>query len=611
MRSRKNNSAGTQSDNDTESGPKGLAGRLDEHDALTVRAIIESGIQSLYQPVVDVARAEILGYECLSRGPDGHELEPPLQLFSEARDHGLLPSLETSCRGLAVERFVERQFEGKLFLNCDPHAFLDPEYPRGYTLARLQAANLDPEQVVVELTAHHFREDFGALREAMQHYRRLGMQTAIPDLGTGYNGLRLWSELHPDFVKLDPHFAQNIHQSHTKQSFVRALVQLCDELRTRLVLTGIETAAEAELLQELGVHLMQGFYFAHPKAGPASANLPIPGAGPRRRIQDFQQAIDLAHWVEPAAPNTQLGSLWRRFENEPQCQAIPVVDAGKALGFIERARVYELFAKPYGRALFSQKTARHFVAPESLLVDQHTLLSDLSRMITAEPDLQLRQHFIVLDCNNRYLGVGQARDLLRRMTEHRLRVARHANPLTHLPGNVPTNEHLEDLINRQRSFSIAYLDLDAFKPFNDTWGYHTGDQVILLVAQLLRERLRSRQHFIGHIGGDDFVVISTHHEPEPQLRLLQQTFVDRIRQLMTSSGLPDGDYQAPDRQGEYRHYSLPRVSIGIVHVDGTEGPQSMDELVPALTRAKHESKRLCGQGLYRSHWHPAGSQSHA
>ncbi len=578
-----------------------LQGRLDDHDALTVRAIIECGIRSLYQPIMDLANNDVLGYECLSRGPDGHVLEPPTELFTEAREQNLLPPLETTCRRLAIARFAQRNLVGRLFLNCDPHAFLHPEYPQGYTRDQLATAGMTPDNVVIELTATYFREDYSALRQAAEHYRHMGFNIAIADLGTSYSGLRLWSELEPDYVKLDPHFARDIDRSRVKKSFIRALVQICEDLRTQLIVTGVESATEAEMLSELQVQLMQGYYFASPAEHPAQAFPESARLSPRRRADDQQVAARLARWVEPVTPDDRLEDLWQRLELDPECQVLPLVKDDAPLGLIERSRVYELLAKPHGRDLFSQHTAERFLAPKSLMVYQNTLISDLSRMVTGDSEQQVRQHFIVRDEHGAYLGVGNARDLLRHMTEHRLRTARHANPLTHLPGNVPTNEHLQELVRQRASFSVAYIDIDDFKPFNDTWGYQLGDQVILTLAELLRERLRSRRFFIGHIGGDDFVVVSTHHNPEPQLRLMQTLFSERVKTVMASGDRPVGPYRASDRHGVEREYALPRVSVGIVHI-ASDYPSSLDDLTPALGQAKRGAKALGGQGLFRQTW---------
>src|SRR5690606_30122093 len=112
----------------------------------------------------------------------------------------------------------------------------------------------------------------------------------------------------------------------------------------------------------------------------------------------------------------------------------------------------------------------------------------------------------VLTAGGRFRGRGTLLDLLRHITRRRIAAARHANPLTQLPGNVAILRHLDQLLRDGRPFAVAHCDLDHFKPFNDTYGYARGDRIIRLLADTLRRELNDARDFLGHIGGDDFVV---------------------------------------------------------------------------------------------------------
>src|SRR5690606_35871576 len=114
--------------------------------------------------------------------------------------------------------------------------------------------------------------------------------------------------------------------------------------------------------------------------------------------------------------------------------------------------------------------------------------------------------FIITGTAGSYLGIGTSHDLLRELTEVQITAARHANPLTQLPGNVPVNLHIEFLLASEVSFCACYADLDNFKPFNDVFGYVHGDEIIQLTGQLLCAHASSGD-FVGHIGGDDFLVL--------------------------------------------------------------------------------------------------------
>ncbi|MFY0665341.1 MAG: EAL and GGDEF domain-containing protein [Natronospirillum sp.] len=566
-----------------------------------IEDIIATGVRSVYQPIVDVIHGEILGYEGLSRGPAGHPLESPLVLFSAAEDYGLLPELELTCRALSVSQFTHRGFQGKLFLNSNPHAFVDPHYPKGRTIEFLRNSSLTPDHIVIELTEKYLTEDYDVLKQALEHYRKMGFQTAIDDLGAGYNGLRLWSEIQPDYVKLDKHFVQGINSDPVKQAFARSVIQLCDQLRTTLIVEGVETPAELELLQDYGVQYVQGYVMARPDEMPVSPQHKLFSLAQQRKVHDLHLAEDLASWVRPVDPYTELGEVWLRLEREPGTHAFPVVTEGRPTGFIQRSRIYELFSKPYGRELFSHKPVYKFIAPHSLIVNRSTGLSALSQMVTSEDDLMARQYFIVVDDDRQYLGVGNTRDLLRKLTDIKLRSARHANPLTHMPGNVPTNEYIEELIRLQQPFQLAYVDIDHFKPFNDTFGYSLGDELILRLSQLLKERLRGRGQYLGHIGGDDFVVVSTHNDPLPQLRLMQQLYREAVRDIVVSAGHSPKPYRAMDRHGEERVFSLPTLSVGLLKVQAPM-PDKLDALGSALAKIKHQAKRLHGEGIATANW---------
>ncbi|WP_163004214.1 EAL domain-containing protein, partial [Pseudomonas viridiflava] len=90
-------------------------------------------------------------------------------------------------------------------------------HPPGRTLEMLRRYNIAPKNVVIELTEQMPTDDFDLLYNALHHYRDMGFSIALDDLGAGYSSLRLWSELRPDYVKIDRHFIDGIHQDAVKR----------------------------------------------------------------------------------------------------------------------------------------------------------------------------------------------------------------------------------------------------------------------------------------------------------------------------------------------------------------------------------------------------------
>ena len=107
--------------------------------------------------------------------------------------------------------------------------------------------------------------------------------------------------------------------------------------------------------------------------------------------------------------------------------------------------------------------------------------------------------------------------LLDHLAQFQVELAKGSNPLTGLPGNLAIEHEIERRIKKQIPSSLIYLDLDNFKVYNDVYGFGKGDQVILMTSNVLQQAIReagSSQDFIGHVGGDDFIVISKHEQAE-------------------------------------------------------------------------------------------------
>ncbi len=243
-----------------------------------------NGIRTHFQPVVDLRDGRILGYEALSRGPRGHDLARPDALFGAAEAAGCLVEMELYCQELAIQRFRQRGFAGRLFLNRHPQVLMAPDYPQGRTDAQIQAVGISPDDIVIELTEQHRTDDMALLVHALDYYRNRGYATALDDVGAGYNGLLAWTEVQPEFIKLDRHLLTGIAGHTVRQVLLQHLVSLCHCLGAELIVEGVETAADLAVLRQFNVPYAQGFFLAYPGSFPVGqgVNLPPLHGGPGR-----------------------------------------------------------------------------------------------------------------------------------------------------------------------------------------------------------------------------------------------------------------------------------------------------------------------------------------
>lgn len=160
-------------------------------------------------------------------------------------------------------------------------------------------------------------------------------------------------------------------------------------------------------------------------------------------------------------------------------------------------------------------------------------------------------------------------ELLARIKGHLRRASAQPvrSPLTGLPGNILLTEEIKYRLRSASSFAILYIDLDNFKAFNDTYGPARGDRVIRLVADLLNEVVQkygTGTDFIGHIGGDDFAVLTSPDMVHDLCVNLLGTFDERVRGLYDETDLERGYLLGVDRQGVPRRFPIISISIGVV-----------------------------------------------
>ena len=152
----------------------------------------------------------------------------------------------------------------------------------------------------------------------------------------------------------------------------------------------------------------------------------------------------------------------------------------------------------------------------------------------------------------------------------RVEVSSSLSPLTRLPGNLAIEAELRRRIEEGEPFAVLYLDLDNFKAFNDVYGFAHGDEAIQLIASTAVDVVHRRgtpQDFVGHIGGDDFIVVTLPDRSEEVAREVIDTFDRDIRKLYTAQDLRQGYIETRDRRGTLNRFPIMSLSIAIVSSD--------------------------------------------
>lgn len=194
---------------------------VDELDTI----IRHCALTTVFQPITDLTNSVVLGHEALIRGPQGSRLHAPLVLFEVAQRSGRLMELELLSRLCSLRSYAAASGERKVFLNISSQTLCDGNGAVNL-IAVLRELAIPHHRVVLELSEQHAYENIEQMCEQIIVYRQLGFEIAIDDLGAGYSGLKLWSEVNPDYVKIDRHFIHGIDRSIVKREFVKSIVTI-------------------------------------------------------------------------------------------------------------------------------------------------------------------------------------------------------------------------------------------------------------------------------------------------------------------------------------------------------------------------------------------------
>jgi len=296
------------------------------------------------------------------------------------------------------------------------------------------------------------------------------------------------------------------------------------------------------------------------------------------------------------APHCTAEEVYSLFEENLSLRAIAVVASGVPLGLIARYEMVDNMSRPFRHELFGRKPCTRFMDPQPLVLDIKLPLAEISDLVVNADPRHLISGFLITE-RGRYVGMGSVQDLVREITIMQMAAAKYSNPLTQLPGNVPINQHIDNLLANNESCYICYCDLDHFKPFNDVYGYATGDEVIKLTGRILSDICDPARDFIGHIGGDDFVLVLRSRDCQTRCRRALENFGTEILKYFSNEDIERGGYVTENRKGQMEFQEIITLSIGAFNAVPQIFKNHLQVSIIAA-EVKKKAKAISGNSFY-------------
>lgn len=222
-------------------------------------------IITYFQPIFDIRKNEIYGYECLSRGirEDG-SIMPPNVMFDAAKKTDMLFNLDRQCRLAALRHAKDKNISKNIFINFTPTAIYNPEFCLRDTVKMAQELSYSFDRIVFEVVESERLDNISHLKTIFDFYIRMGFRVALDDVGSGYSSLNMLAQLRPHFVKIDMELIRDIHNDSTKKVIVSSLCRIAKEIGSITLAEGIEVEEELNVVKELGIDLAQGYLLGKP-----------------------------------------------------------------------------------------------------------------------------------------------------------------------------------------------------------------------------------------------------------------------------------------------------------------------------------------------------------
>lgn len=524
------------------------------------RLIAAGDVEARFQPIVDLQRSAVAGFEALAAPGPGSGFPDAGELFDAAHGAGRLWTLECLTRSRAISAAAEWPAGTLLFLNCTPEVFANPEFAATVLRDVRSVPGLSPGRVVLELTEKSERQHEEGLEAQVARVKAEGFQVAIDDVGAGASGLNRIMALRPHWLKLDRELVQSIDTDHVRQNLIRFLIHFSTLSGVRVIAEGIESQRELATLVDMGVAYGQGYYLGKP--GERGQELPECVARWLRerwtqaesiRFHDPRHAR-IARFMRPVVKvdaRRTVGEIASELMRDPSAPGVAVVDGERCAGWCDR----DTILRAAGTVRVAQPVG-YLIGPDTPPATAQTTIAEALELAASREEGRAGQPLLVEEAGE-VVGLIALRDLLHAAAETSRELHLRTAPLTGLPGRVRAEQHIRALISARRDagpgpgvIECSLVDIRNLGHYNGVYGYDLGDQLLKRLVGLLQTEVvgPDKGVFLAHLGDDRFLVTAPAGRLESRLRQVIHRF---DASLVTVSGDGAGPANAtgaePDR----------------------------------------------------------------
>ena len=475
-------------------------------------------VRFAFQPLFNLHTGGVVAVEALARPHDG-TVQDLLRMAFRA---GYLANTDVALACRAVRHAADHGLGVPLHVNLLALTIADKPELMAPLYGALREVGRTPADLVIEVGTPYSRAPRRLLVKGIERLRADGFRIGLDGVGEGDSPLSLLAEVQPEVLKLDREVVVALPTDPARYALAQALQHLCEHTGSLVVAEGVETEAQLAALRRLGVRLAQGNLLASPQRRPkvdatiaavlsevndpeaVTSTMTAPlrrKAGPK--VTDF---LHPATTLPDSATSEEVRDV---LANQPTVSGVVLVDdEGRPRWTVDRNRFLLAVTGPFGHALHAKREAARLADRPKLIGSDSSALELLDVVAHANRE-RTNDDLVVVDDDDRCLGVVRVADVVRGVAEMKVEQAAALSPLTRLPGSDSIAREVDRRILGGELFAVGWLDVDAFKRVNDSAGFAAGDDLIRAIGRALTDGATSYPGVqVGHVGGDDFLVVA-------------------------------------------------------------------------------------------------------
>jgi diguanylate cyclase (GGDEF)-like protein/PAS domain S-box-containing protein len=483
-------------------------------------------IDFAFQPIADINSGKTIAYESLLREYKEAGFESIDEFFNSAFEEKILFKLDILLREKALKKFkklFKKDNETQLYYNIDNRILEMDDYEPGLTSNILNKLELPESCLTFEVSEKHQFDSFKIAKNILTVYKEQGFSVALDDFGVGHSGLKMLYYISPDCIKIDRFFITDILNDKRKKIYVANIVNIAHYSGIKVLAEGVETEDELNVCKEIGCNYVQGYYLQRPTQDIDELKQTYEIVAKNNKV-NFK-SINNFNLDNIYYTSTAYNELIDKYIIASSSDESGIItSASEAFCKISKYQKHELIGRPHN-------ILRDPLADKTLYKELWKTISS-GKVWTGEISNRAKDGSIYwvnatispnYDEGGNLIGYTSIRqDITDKkelekfvITDHLTKAynRKHFDTILH--------EKIEEIKSSKEYITLAILDIDSFKLYNDTYGHKKGDKVIQKVAKSIMDVL-DKNEYLFRIGGEEFVVIMTGQNKKQTTKKLEE-----------------------------------------------------------------------------------------